>query len=115
VAWRLRREGLKGRTITLKIKFDDFSEMSKSHTIDYPTDSTKIISDSAIELLFNDPLKRKVRLIGVAVSKLKESGEGYQMDLFEDWHAQEKERRVDETMDEIKMRFGKRMIRKGRG
>jgi hypothetical protein len=37
------------------------------------------------------------------------------MDLFEDWHAQEKERRVDETMDEIKMRFGKRMIRKGRG
>lgn len=115
VAWRLRREGLKGRTVTLKIKFDDFSEMSKSHTIDYPTDSTKIISDSAIELLFNNPLKRKVRLIGVAVSKLKESGEGYQMDLFEDWHAQEKERRVDETMDEIKMRFGKRMIKKGRG
>lgn len=115
VAWRLRREGLKGRTVTLKIKFDDFSEMSKSRTIDYPTDSTKIISDSAIELLFNDPLKRKVRLIGVAVSKLKESGEGYQMDLFEDWHAQEKERRVDETMDEIKMRFGKRMIKKGRG
>jgi len=115
VAWRLRREGLKGRTITLKIKLDDFSEMSKSHTIDYPTDSTNIISDSATQLLFNDPLKRKVRLIGVAVSNLKESGEGYQMDLFRDWHAQEKERRVDETMDEIKMRFGKRMIKKGRG
>ncbi|NVM25918.1 MAG: DNA polymerase IV [Desulfobacterales bacterium] len=114
VAWRLRREGLKGRTITLKIKFDDFSEMSKSRTIDYPTDSTKIISDSAIELLLNYPLRKKVRLIGVAVSKLRESREGYQMDLFGEWQAQEKEQRVDETMDEIKRRFGKRMIKKGR-
>jgi DNA polymerase-4 len=115
VAWRLRREGRKGRTITLKIKLDDFSEMSKSCTIDYPTDSSRIISDSAKQLLFIAPLKRKVRLIGVAVSNLKESGESYQMDLFRDWHAQEKERRVDETMDEIKMRFGKGMIKKGRG
>ncbi len=115
VAWRLRREGLKGRTITLKIKFDDFSEISKSRTIDYSTDSTKVISDSAIQLLSNHPLKRKVRLIGVAVSKLKESRDGYQLDLFRDWHAQEKQQRIDETMDEIKRRFGKKMIKKGRG
>jgi len=114
VAWRLRREGLKGRTITLKIKFDDFSEMSKSRTSDYPTDSTKVIVDSATELLLNHPLRRKVRLIGIAVSKLRESKGRYQMDLFRDWRAQEKERRVDETMDEIKRRFGKKMIRKGR-
>jgi len=115
VAWRLRREGLKGRTITLKIKYDDFTEMSKSRTVDYFTDSTRIISNSATELLLDYPLKRRVRLIGVAVSKLGDSEGGYQLDLFRDWHGQEKEQRLDETMDEIRKRFGKKMIKKGGG
>ena len=82
VAWRLRKEGLKGRTITLKIKLDDFTEMSKGLTVRYTTDGTKIISDSAIKQLKDYPLKRKVRLIGVTVSNLEGRKEGSQTSLF---------------------------------
>ena len=114
VAWRLRQEGLKGRTITLKIKLDDFTEMSKGLTIRYSTDSTKIISDSAIKQLKDYPLKRKVRLIGVAVSNLEGSKEGSQTSLFMAGGEKERERRTDKAMDEIRERFGGKVIKRGR-
>jgi len=113
VAWRLRQGGLKGRTITLKIKFEDFSEMSRSRTITYCTDSTKIISDSTIELLLDSPLKRKVRLIGVAVSSLEGSGKESQTSLFMEGGKNEKDQKVDKAMDEIIEKFGGKVIKKG--
>ena len=113
VASRLRKEGLKGRTITLKIKFDDFSEMSKSCTIAHSTDSTKFISDSAKALLLNKPLKRKARLIGVAVSSLKEFEKNSQMALFGNGSDSKRERKVDKAVDEIRERFGGKMISRG--
>lgn len=115
VAWRLRQEGLKGRTITLKIKLDDFTEISKGLTIRYFTDSTKIIKDSAIKQLKNYPLKRKVRLIGVAVSNLEGGKEWSQISLFMAGGKEEKERKTDEAMDEIRERFGGKVIKRGRG
>ena len=114
VAWRLRQERLKGRTITLKIKFDDFSEVSKRRTINYSTDSTKIISDSAVELLLDYPLKRKVRLIGVAVSNLEVSKEEPQASLFVGGGKKEKEQKTDKAMDEIRRKFGGKVIRRGK-
>jgi len=113
LASRLRKEGLKGRTITLKIKFDDFSEMSKSCTIAHSTDSTKFISDSAKALLLNNPLKRKVRLIGVAVSSLKKFEKDSQMALFGNGSDSKRERKVDKAVDEIRERFGGKMISRG--
>jgi len=64
VAWRLRNEELKGKTITIKIKFSDFSAFTKSQTIAEATDSSKILRDSAMKLFLDSPIKRKVRLIG---------------------------------------------------
>lgn len=113
VASRLRKEGLKGRTITLKIKFDDFSEMSKSCAIAHSTDNTKFISDSAKALLLNNPLKRKARLIGVAVSSLKEFEKDSQMALFGNGSDSKRERKVDKAVDEIRERFGGKMISRG--
>jgi len=115
VAWRLRQEGLKGRTITLKIKFEDFSEISRSRTVAPSTDSTKIISDCAIKQLKDYPLRKKVRLIGVAVSNLEGGKEGSQISLFMEGGKEEKERKTDEAMDEIRERFGGKVIKRGRG
>jgi DNA polymerase-4 len=115
VAWRLRQEGLKGRTITLKIKFEDFSEISRSRTVALSTDSTKIISDSGIKQLKDYALKRKVRLIGVAVSNLERGKEWSQTSLFMAGGKEEKERKTDEAMDEIRERFGGKVIKRGRG
>ncbi len=115
VACRLRKEGFKARTISLKIKLDDFSEISKSLTISHSTDSSKIISDSAVKLLLNYPLRRKVRLIGVALSNLEVTKEEPQGSLFTLRGKEDKERKTDEAIDEIRRRFGGGVIRRGRG
>ena len=114
VGRRLRAEGLKGRTITLKIKLEDFSEISRSKTVSHATHTTKIISDCAIALLTENPLMKRVRLIGIAVSNLDERGEGAQMSLFEDTVKTYKNQKVDEAMDAIRSKFGGRIIRKGK-
>ena len=114
VGRRLRAEGFKGRTITLKIKLEDFSEISRSRTINHATHITKNISDCAIALLNENPLKKKVRLIGVAVSNLDVGVKGAQMSLFEDPNKTEKNQKVDEAMDAIRSKFGGKIIRKGK-
>ena len=114
VGSRLRTEGLKGRTITLKMKLEDFSEISRSRTIDHATYITKIITDCAIALLAEYPLKKKVRLIGVAVSNLDVGKEESQMSLFEDRGKTDKNQKVDEAIDAIRSKFGGKVIKKGK-
>jgi len=114
VAWRLRKEELKGKTVTIKIKFSDFSTFTKSQTIAEATDSTKIISDCAIKQLTEFPLNKKVRLIGVAVSNLDVSSEESQISLFMNGGKPEKDRKVDKAMDEIRGKFGGKVIKRGK-
>jgi len=114
VAWRLRNEELKGKTITIKIKFSDFSAFTKSQTIAEATDSSKILRDSAMKLFLDSPIKRKVRLIGVAVSNLDVGKEEAQMSLFEDPGKTDKNRKVEEAMDEIRGKFGGKVIERGK-
>lgn len=113
VAWRLRNQGFKSRTITIKVKFSDFSTFTKSQTITDTTDSSKIISDNAIQLLADQPLKSKVRLIGVTVSNLTEISEDTQMNLFPKAQKDEMEQKVDKAMDEIKEKYGGKVIKRG--
>jgi len=114
VGRRLRAEGLKGRTVTLKIKLEDFSEISRSRTVDHATYITKIISDCAIIQLTEYPLKKKVRLIGVTVSNLDVGKEESQMSLFMKGGKTDKNRKVDEAMDAIRSKFGGKVINKGK-
>ena len=114
VAWRLRNEELKGKTITIKIKFSDFSAFTKSQTIAEATDSSKILRDSAMKLFLDSPIKRKVRLIGVAVSNLDVGKKEAQMSLFEDPGKTDKNRKVEEAMDEIRGKFGGKVIERGK-
>jgi len=114
VAWRLRNEELKGKTITIKIKFSDFSAFTKSQTIAEATDSSKILRDSAMKLFLDSPIKRKVRLIGVAVSNLDVGKKQFQMSLFEDPGKTDKNRKVEEAMDEIRGKFGGKVIERGK-
>ncbi|MBE9522180.1 MAG: DNA polymerase IV [Proteobacteria bacterium] len=113
VAQRLRKEGLKGGTITIKIKFNDFSAITKSHTLAEATDISKTISETAVKLLLDQALRAKVRLIGVAVSNLEKSAEDAQLGLFEEEHNKVKERNVDQAMDKIREKFGTKVITRG--
>jgi DNA polymerase-4 len=71
VASHLAKSGYAGRTITLKIRYDNFSTRTRSVTAAQPVAEWREISARTIELLSRDGLARKVRLIGVRVSGLE--------------------------------------------
>ena len=106
VAQRLRRHGLTARGVSLKIRYGDFKTITRSATLDAPTDSTAPIWRAAQEL-FDAWRFEPVRLIGVAADRLMQ-GEG-QLDLFRD-PKNEKQRKLDAVADQINQRFGKRAI-----
>lgn len=113
VARRLRNHGLKGKTISIKIKFSDFTAVTKAQTIVSATDSSKMILYNALQLLADQPLKKKVRLIGVEVSNLVKESEDAQMSLFPVGPDKERERKLDMAMDEIREKFGRKVIKRG--
>jgi DNA polymerase-4 len=115
VAERLRREKLRACTITIKIKYSDFSLVTRGHTIGKATDSSRAIVDAAMKLFMDNPLRSKVRLMGVGASNLESSEKNIQMELFETGLTKGKERRVDEAVDKIRERFGPKVIIRGEG
>jgi len=115
VAERLRREKLRACTITIKIKYSDFSLVTRGHTIAKATDGSQAIRDTAMKLFMDNPLRSKVRLLGVAASNLEGNGNTIQMELFETGLTKGKERKVDEAVDKIRDRFGSKVITRGEG
>ncbi len=73
VSERLLRYGLKGRTITLKIKYSDFRQITRSRSQQEPVCDVDAIAAIAKELLWGtDPEHKKTRLLGISLSNFKE-------------------------------------------
>lgn len=70
VASRLRRAGLRGRTVTIKLRYPTFETITRASTLPRPTDSQKSIVDRAGRLLGAVAVDRGVRLLGVGVTGL---------------------------------------------
>ena len=64
----VRKMGTAGRTVTLKVKFSDFRQITRSHSFDLPTSSTRLVYNTACALLDKVMLDLPVRLIGVSLS-----------------------------------------------
>jgi DNA polymerase-4 len=79
VATRLRKHGLSGRTVTIKVRLHDFTTLSRSSTLGSPTDSTGTVARVARGLLADLDTSGGVRLLGVGVSGL---ADWIQEDLF---------------------------------
>jgi DNA polymerase-4 len=73
VVINMKEEGYQGRTVTLKIRFNDFKTYTRSKTLNKHTDSEEEIRKAAFDCLGRVDLKKKVRLVGVRVSNLKKS------------------------------------------
>jgi DNA polymerase-4 len=89
VVERLEKRKLKGRTITLKIKFSDFKQITRNHSFTLPLNDRETISATVHQLLEKAELQdRKVRLLGVSLSNFEEPEqhgfvrEGEQLRLF---------------------------------
>ncbi|MDR3713738.1 MAG: DNA polymerase IV [Puia sp.] len=73
VCRRLRRHSLKGRTITLKIKYSDFRQITRSRSLPERVDDPDTILAVVMELLLStDPTGKKIRLLGVSLSNFDE-------------------------------------------
>ena len=74
VAARLRKARLAGRTVTVKVRFHDFSTITRSHSFPSPVDTGPVIARAAVSLLDQVDVSPGVRLLGVGVSNLVEDG-----------------------------------------
>jgi DNA polymerase-4 len=104
VAVRLRRSGSVGRTVVLKLRFGDFTTITRSRTLSEPTDLGRRIYDEVSEVyraVGKD--HARIRLVGVRMEQLAEAG-GAAVALWDDddgW------REAEDVMDAVSARFGK--------
>ncbi len=112
VTRRLRAARRAGRTVTLRLRFGDFSRATRSRTLPFPTNGTGSVLAAARSLLLAArPLveRRGCTLIGVAVSNLAPRGSGIQLELpFEG----PPDLALDAAIDELRDRYGPDVIRR---
>ena len=79
VAEGLAKRGLRARTVTLKVRYDDFTTITRSHSLPEPLSDGREIARWAAELLAGTEAgARPVRLLGVSTSNLLKPGEAHQ-------------------------------------
>jgi DNA polymerase IV len=109
VAGRLRKDGLRCSTVSVKIRDSNFVTITRQRSLADPTDLTDVIWRTAVALTRREVHGMTVRLLGVAATGLTDR---QQLPLFatED----ERRRRVVEAADSIRRRFGAKAIRRAR-
>lgn len=114
VAQRLRTNDLEAKTITLKLRYDDFRTVTRSNTFNHPTNTTKTLWQKAKEVFLKWHKKSAgaLRLLGFGASGLQKACTGQQQ-LFSE-PEQEKQERLDETFDRIREKFGHDALRRGK-
>jgi DNA polymerase-4 len=112
VAHELREQGLSARTVTVRVRYADFVDTTRSKTIDPPSDIDMELFDEARELMRRALSRRTlVRLLGVRFSGLDRTG--WQMGLF-DAAGRERQRSLVTTLDRVRARHGERSVQWGR-
>ncbi len=111
VGRRLRREGVSGVTVRLKLRWPDFTTLTRQTTLPEPTDQDGEIYAAALALF--DMVWREgraVRLLGVGVTGLTPTRR--QLTLWDT--ARQRERRLLVTLDALRERFGDGVVRRGK-
>ncbi len=103
---RLRRSGAAARTVVLKVRYDDFTTVSRQVTLKAPIDSPRDLFRVSKELLDAVETERPVRLLGLGGAGLEEGAEPRQLDLDSDpgWG------RVADAVAEVRDRYGDRSV-----
>lgn len=108
VAGRMRKQGAAARTVVLKVRFNDFRTITRSKTLDAPTDAGAHLYSTARDLYNALKLARpRIRLLGIAGSNLTWEGIPEQLTLEarpDQWRA------VDQAMDKVRLKFGQDLM-----
>lgn len=107
----LRAQGVRGRTVTLKAKFADFSQVTRSRTLAEAICDSQTIFDTAVALLAELNPRQDLRLIGVGVSQFGDRPR--QLSLMEPEPDARPKGALDSAMDAVRGRFGKGAIMRG--
>jgi DNA polymerase-4 len=105
---RMRTAGRTGRTVVLRLRFDDFSRATRSRTLPWATSSTQPILAAARQLLASAApaiAQRGLTLVGFAVSGIDRTG-AQQLMLPFSWESPALEN-VDAAVDQVRRRYGK--------
>jgi len=111
VARRLRHKGLKGKTVTLKVKYFDFVQVTRSATLPESTDDGSEIYSLACHLLKKTEVTKKpIRLLGISLSQLSFLGSGTQLSLFDQDRSSQKRQRMNIVLDSLYEKFGDKCV-----
>ena len=116
VCHTLRSSNLKGKTVSIKIRYPDFHSITRAVTLEQYTSSFEPVF-AAVQQLMQHNYKdgTAVRLIGVSVSNLKKDDQIVeQQDLFQDDTLQKKQNALNSVMDSINGKYGGDTVRRAR-
>ncbi|HEX4571592.1 MAG TPA: DNA polymerase IV [Dongiaceae bacterium] len=113
VSARMKRYGLLGRSVHLKLKTSDFRILSRSRRLVAPTQLAEVLYQAAMPLLKAETTGRRYRLIGVGAADLVPESEAAQPDLLSE--GDRRQVTVERVMDSLRAKLGQDAIRKGRG
>lgn len=111
VGQRLRKEQLKGKTVTLKVRYSDFRTISRSHTLNQATNLEEVIYQEACQLLQEVSLKQAIRLIGITLHNLISQNE-VQLAFFDE--SQKEREKLVKVIDSINKKYGEKSITRAR-
>ena len=111
VARRLRAAGRTAATVTLRVRFGDFTSSTASHTLPRPTAHTQVLLDATLQLLrgrHGEIARRGLTLVGFQASGLDDQGEQLLLPL-----TSATDPGLDTALDAVRDRFGARAVRRG--
>ncbi|WP_164206289.1 DNA polymerase IV [[Micrococcus luteus] ATCC 49442] len=108
-AGRLRSSGMVARTVALKLRYSDFSTITRSRTVHTPVDSAQLIHAVALQLLDSvGPRPMTVRLVGIRAEQLEEAAQtSLQLSLDrrdDNWRA------AEQVLDQVSRKFGNKSV-----
>ena len=120
VGGRLRKERQKASMVSVEIKYSTFQSVSHQKQITRATNTDQVIYENACELFHELWNGEPVRLLGIRTSKLQDDDAPEQMSIFDyqfeeksDKVKEEKHRKLDHALDEIRKKFGDEAIKRG--
>ncbi|MFN8450929.1 MAG: DNA polymerase IV [Anaerolineae bacterium] len=112
VGWRVRKAGLRGNTIKVKVRWSSFTTLTRQQTLPQPTDDDAEIERVAQELFQAVWTPgQAVRLLGVGVSGFDDADQ--QLGLWQEDAVSDEQRRLQTALDDLRDRFGEHIIQRG--
>ena len=115
VGRRLQNAGQKAKMVSMEVKYHDFQTMSHQCQLSKPTNDARILYETACQLFEEAWSGEPVRLLGIRTSKLVDESEPEQLSIFDiefPKEPDEKHKKLNAAMDEIRKRFGENAVKK---